>query len=148
MKKYFMSVLLLTVFLCAYAQTESPSGGSPSIEALRRQQKERQRQFLQELKNKDINAYNKEVQRIKREEAKQKIIDDYREGKINLAAARQALLPLVKEEVNLTDELKTIEIQLERFQQQIQRMKKLKDNPNLIIQNKVDTYLGVSGKER
>jgi len=98
--------------------------------------------YLNKLKEMNPQQYQALVASQKHAQEKNDILKKYREGKISDVQARQALKPLVEKEVNTEAFLKNVDQQISRYQAQIERFKKIKANPSLLVQERLDQYLG------
>ncbi|MFQ5681503.1 MAG: hypothetical protein ACE5GG_05605 [Candidatus Omnitrophota bacterium] len=122
-----------------------------------RMRREEQR-FLNELKKQDPAAYKEYLAREKARQKKEKIRDDYRQGKITVKQARARLRPLIEEEIDVSRRVQGIGAEIKMLEQEIKRLKKIKKNPRLLIEEALDRELGlpsspvgpeiISGRER
>lgn len=108
--------------------------------------------LLIELKKTDPNSYKDSVDVSLKHLDKQVIIQDYIDGKISKRKAHSKLKPFVVSEVGSMEEISNravqnitmLEEEVARLENQILREKKLKSNPRLIIDQKIDEYLNIN----
>lgn len=73
------------------------------------------------------------------------ITSSYRRGKLDEATARKRLAPLVRE--TLEKRIQNLESEIERTTKKLDYLKRVKKNPNLLIEQQIDVYIGKGAPE-
>lgn len=130
------------MFSClVYAQEPpSPEELKEEEERMRQEREEMERQDLEMLKEIDPEAYKKRLHSIDRSEKINEVVSLYNTKEISESSARSQLLPLVKEEVQ--EQLEFNDAQIERLEKQINYLRDMRDNPDKLIEKKINRYLG------
>src|SRR3989338_5258553 len=94
----------------------------------------------QEHQRMDAQASKEAQAAVNRQQKIGEILQAFNEGRLQLAAARKSLYPLVKAEME--GELQMIDEQLEYAKRHLEFLEKAKKNPDLLVQQRVDMMLG------
>jgi len=124
-----------------YSQVPKTEDREKERKKMEEEIRKREEEFLSELKTKDPSAYQAYLERKEKEEKKRKIIENYRLGKITKEQAKSLLKPFIKEEIDVKRRLESIDQEIEMLEEEIQRLKRYKTNPSLIIEDAVERYL-------
>lgn len=140
-------VCLLVLFSCFWfilpvfsqqQQIQSMEGQRKTIEERMRQEEEK---MLKQLKETNPSAYKDFLERREREKKKREIIEAFRKGTLSKGSSKDALRPLVSKELDVNSYVKGIDEEIQRLQKQIERMRNIKANPSLLIEERIEQHL-------
>lgn len=138
---YFLVILALITFDSTLGLAQTKRKISQIEEELRKEEEK----FLKELKKEDPRMYKEMYKEmLKRREAEKKkrqIRESYLQGKISFEEAKAALEPLIKKEVDLNHFLEGIDEQIKMLEEEIARLRRIKRNPSLLIEEQIERYL-------
>jgi hypothetical protein len=134
-----MSVMVLSVS-AAYTAEESKEQ-APSLN-FQKAFNQSQQQALELLQEKDPQAYQQQKAAMDRQSKIQEITGLYFEGKFPLTEAKSALLPLVKEQMQEDGVFGNLEARIKRLEEQLSLLKKSKEQPELLAEERVNQLLG------
>jgi len=100
--------------------------------------------MMQQMKEKDPAAYQKYLEKKELGKKISAIVAAYHSGKLPEQDARQQLTSLVEASIDVNNYGKNIDAQINLLGAQLEHLKKIKANPRLIIEERVNAYLGKS----
>ena len=95
---------------------------------------------LQELKVRDPKAYQERVRINGISQKVSSITASFRGGQLNESSARSQLTPLVRE--LLGDRIKVLDQEIRQVEKRLDYLRKAKANPDLLVSQQIDLYLG------
>ncbi|MCM8795787.1 MAG: hypothetical protein NC928_03795 [Candidatus Omnitrophica bacterium] len=147
MKRYIFALSLLFLPTICLSQ-EIPK--DKFLQEIEKRRQEEEKKFLEELRERDPQAYNQYLETRRRQQEREKIRRDYKEGKISLETAKSCLRPLIEKEIDpkkrlehIDEEINMLEEQIKHLKKRIERLQNIKKNPNLIIEEEIKAELAV-----
>lgn len=135
---------LCVLFLGAASFVFAQGGPSKNMQAenakLHEEMQRHQKNFLENLKKMDPNAYEKQKRNIEAQDKLSQIVQSFREKKIDTDNAFRQMYPLVKELSQ--DDIKGLEERIKRLKLHLGELEKFKQNPDLLIRKRIDQMLG------
>ncbi len=138
-KIIFIWLTLFFIFLIPSFSQSAPDYEKKRTE-VQQQIREMQKRALERIQKTDPKTY-REV--VKRNELSQKIdgiVASFRRGSVTEGDARKKLLPLVRE--SLGNRIENLDKEIERLTKQLDSLKKAKANPDFLVNQQVNRYLG------
>ncbi len=97
--------------------------------------------FLLELKKHHPELYEEELKRMEERKKREEIISLYRQKKITKEEAKRRLRPFVEKEIDIKRYTEGIDEQIKMLEEEIKRLKEIKKNPQLLIEERLEGYL-------
>ncbi len=145
-----ISLVVFPIFAQAATEPSNPQDVVKDIDKMRQDaqktREERQKKFESELREKSPEAYKEYMQQKAKQDKIDSIVESYRSGKLTEGSARSQLKPLIKNEAGSGYNEESINTRIKMLEQQISHLKKIKANPDLLIEERIDSYLGVPRK--
>ena len=101
--------------------------------------------MLQELKSADPVAYQERIKRKELAEKIKKIVSSFRQGSVAEGEARRQLAPLVRK--SLEPRFKNLDKEVEAASRKVEYLKKIKKDPDALVAQQIDHYLGKGSPE-
>jgi len=147
--------MIIPVTQAGFSQEKPLSGFEEEMKRMELERERMEQESLEELKKRDPKAYRERIEAREREKEKERIIKLYRENKLSAYQARQALRPFAEVEVRaenfsrrIDDRIKMFEDEIKMSNEEVNHLKRIKANPGLLIEEKINSYLGISREER
>ncbi len=133
MKRIIISLVFLFIFVfSSFAQRPE------ELEETIRKEEER---FLLELKKHHPELYEEELKRIEERKKREEIISLYRQKKITKEEALMRLRPFVEKEIDIKRYTEGIDEEIKMLEEEIRRLKEIKKNPQLLIEEEMERWL-------
>jgi len=107
---------------------------------MKQEMQARQEKMLEEMKARDPEGYTRQRTAMEMREQISQIVQAYREKKLDEDTAAQQLVPLVEQ--NVFEEIKNIDQQIEMAEGYTEQLKKIKQDPSILVQKRIDQMLG------
>jgi len=104
--------------------------------------RQQQQQELESLKKTNPKLYQQKKDALDRQKQINAIVINFRQGKISAAKAKNQLLPLLKQDVE--DFMNRLDSQIKILEIRIAELKKVKINPDSLLQERLNQLLGQS----
>ncbi len=140
-------VYLLILFFClsfvlpVFSQEPPAQSLEQQRKAMEEKMRREEEKMLEQLKKENPLAYKDFLERREREEKKRQIIEAFRQGKLSKGSAKDALTPLLTKEIDVNSYVKGIDEQIKMLQNQIERLRNIKQTPSLLIGERAEQYL-------
>ncbi len=139
----FISIFFIAIFLCSLLFIEKPVF-SQNQEELQQRLRKIQEENIQVIKELYPDSYDQAVKWQEDIYKTNNIVKDYGEGKISYQEARDRLYPFIEQEINVL--LKEADIQIESISAQLEYLKKIKNNPEAAIEERLKMYLSLNSQ--
>lgn len=107
---------------------------------MQEEMRKREAQDLEKLKQTDPQLYQERKAAIERQNSLQAVISDFQQGKLTSEQAESQLFPLVK--ADMRPEQVGLDKQIAMLEQQLDFLKKAKQDPDLLVRRRVAMMLG------
>lgn len=122
--------------------SKSVRNDNPSAALNHARHQEIKNKMMEQLKKTNPELYARHLKNRERSEKISRITSAYRKGELSEEQARKQLTPLIEESFGTDNYLKNIDRQIDNLEAQIKRLKKIKTSPQLLVEERVNSYLG------
>lgn len=136
-----MHLSLIVLMIPVVCIAEEPKEQASPVDFLKAFEKAQQ-EGLERLKQEDPLAYQQQKAASERQKKIQEVLDLYFQGKLSAANAQYKLSPLIKQQLQEEGAFSNLEARIRRLDEQLAFLKKAKNQPELLVQERIDQMLG------
>ena len=140
MRKRILVGFLLLLSLVSLGASKPPSQSQEKIKKMREELKRLEEISLERLKQTNPKAYEEKLRQRELSQKISEVVGSFRKGKLDEEAARKRLSPLVRQ--SLERRIQHLDAEIERAEKRLEYLKKAKRNPDFLVDQQVNFYLG------
>jgi vacuolar-type H+-ATPase subunit I/STV1 len=151
MRLLFIITMLPLVFMPIIHAQDMPDDIMREQQQIDRMMHEEDARFLEELKKEHPEAYSHHIQMREKQQRIQHVVQAFSNNQISEDDACNKIRSLIADDINIEqraghidEEIHHIKMHIGHLEKELRRLQAIKNNPDLIIEEQVNSYLGIS----